>query len=332
MVAPASVPAALSARAARGLLPPLPQTTVVPPSGVPAATNTEVAAARVAAASSACAARGLLLRPAPPTVLAPSDDPPATNVEVAAASVAAEPSACAARGLLPLAPHPPTVLRPSDVPAASDAAAKATSVAATPSACAASGLLPPLSPPTLATSSGGRAPPAFSAADITVAISSLAAARTSGLPAPSASTTPFSFEGAALTRPVVASAVAFSEAAAAAPAATAEDAVDGDLEATKSEALDPEGCGWVVLPLKVPEDVLDAVCDGAYGPAVEAAQPIINSQLHARMLALEDAADRGRRQVPVASQGGGFEGSGAVHRGSETTSTLRTMALRRTSS
>jgi len=312
VVAAASVAAAPSACAARGLRPPLPQTTVLPPSGVPAATNAVVAAASVAAAPSACAARGLLPPLPQTTVLPPSGVPAATNAVVAAASVAAAPSACAARGLLPLAPHAPTVLPPSGVLAATNAEVAAASVAATPSACAARGLLPPLSPPTPATMSGVRAPAASSAEDITVAISSLAAAPTSGLPVPTASTTHVSFEGAALTRPVVASAVALPGPAAAARAATADDAVDGDLEAIVSEALDPDGCGWVVLPLNVPDDVLEAVCDGAYGPAAEAAQPIINSQLHARMLELGDAADRGRRQVPVASQGGGFEG--AVHR------------------
>ena len=85
----------------------------------------------------------------------------------------------------------------------------------------------------------------------------------------------------------------------------------GDSDATVKEALDPEGCGWVVLPIDVAEDLFDTVCDGAQIPAAEAAQPIMNSQLHARMLELGDAADRGRRQVPVALQGGAFED--AVH-------------------
>ena len=98
-------------------------------------------------------------------------------------------------------------------------------------------------------------------------------------------------------------------AAAAAPAAAAEEAVEEDLGATVREALDPEGCGWVLLPLNVSDDVVTSVCDGTYGPAAEAAQPIINSQLHDRMLELGDSADRGRRQVPVASQGGSFNGA-----------------------
>jgi len=75
------------------------------------------------------------------------------------------------------------------------------------------------------------------------------------------------------------------------------------------EALDPEGCSWVLLPLDVSEDVVTTLCDGAYGPAAEAAQPIINSQLHARMLELGDSADRGRRQVPVSSQGASIKGA-----------------------
>jgi len=104
---------------------------------------------------------------------------------------------------------------------------------------------------------------------------------------------------------------ALPAAAAAAPAAAAEEAVDGDLGATVLETLNPDGCGWVLLPIDVSKDLLDAVCDGVQGPAAEAAQPIINSQLHLRMLELGDAADRGRRRVPVASEGGGFEA--AVH-------------------
>jgi len=97
-------------------------------------------------------------------------------------------------------------------------------------------------------------------------------------------------------------------AAAAAPAAAVEEAVEGDLGATVREALDPEGCGWVWLPLDFSYNVVTTVCDGAYGPAAEAAQLIINSQLHARMLELGDSADRGSCQVSVASQGGSFKG------------------------
>jgi len=75
------------------------------------------------------------------------------------------------------------------------------------------------------------------------------------------------------------------------------------------EALHPEGCGWALLPLDVSDEVVTTVCDGAYGAAAEAAPPIINSQLHARMPELGDSADRGRRQVPVASQGGSIKGA-----------------------
>jgi len=144
-----------------------------------------------------------------------------------------------------------------------------------------------------------------------VAVSSLAAAPAGGVPAPAASTARASRAEAAFPRPAAAPVATLPAASAATPAAAADETVDGDLRVTVQEALNPEGCGWVLLPIDVSEDLLGAVCNGAQGPAAEAAQPIINSQLHARMLELGDAADRGRRQVAVASEGGGFED--AVH-------------------
>jgi len=71
----------------------------------------------------------------------------------------------------------------------------------------------------------------------------------------------------------------------------------------------PRGLWLGVAVPQCSDDVVTLVCDGAYGRAAEAAQPIINSQLHARMLELGDSADRGRRQVPVASQSGSIEGA-----------------------
>ena len=82
---------------------------------------------------------------------------------------------------------------------------------------------------------------------------------------------------------------------------------DPDPGATIQRALGPVGCGFVVLPRAIPDDVFDAVRSGTHAPAAEEAQPIINSQLHARMIELGEAADRGRRQVPVTSESGDFE-------------------------
>jgi len=118
--------------------------------------------------------------------------------------------------------------------------------------------------------------------DVVVAASSHAATATSSAP-----------------RTLVPVAVA-TALAAAAEKAVEEDYNPGDGIQT---ALDADGCGWVVIPRAVPDDVFDMVCGGVQALVAETAQPIINSQIHARMIEMEEAADRGRRQVPVASEG-----------------------------
>jgi len=261
--------------AARGLLP---------------ASRAAMTATSVTATPFACAARVLL---------------PPLQAGVAATRAAATPSACAARGLLfPLPPPLHTVLSSTGVPAATDAAAAATRVAATPWAFAARGILPPSPQPNLVATSGARAPTASPAVDIVVAIASHAAAPASGVPAAAVFTADIATADAVLARPAVASTVAFPRVTTA-----SVEAVEGDREATVPEALEPEGFGRVLLPYHVSDSVLGTVCHGAYEPGAEAAQSVINPQLHARMLDFGDFAYRDRRHVHLASQGGRVKGA-----------------------
>ena len=214
----------------------------------------------------------------------------AASVKIAKTSVAATPSSRSARNLLS-PPSPQAFPPPSCRPAATDAVT-ATSALATPPYGAAKDLLPPLLRPFLATKSNVRVPAAPLVANVTVAVSSLAAAPAGGVPAAASSTTHAFRAETAFLWPAASPVATFAAASAVTYAIAADKTVDGVLRVTVQEALNPESCCWVLLPIDVPEDLLNAVCNGA-PPAAEAAQPIFNSQLLARMLELGDSADRG---------------------------------------
>jgi len=142
-------------------------------------------------------------------------------------------------------------------------------------------------------------------------------------------------DSGALARALAAASVLARAAPAAyqAPRADASHEEDGEEELsddqeTLREALSQGGRGWVIMGNPIPYEWTDFLRRGAYRKSSRTAQPIINSQLHDKMEELGDAADTGRRQVPVPSGGRGRGNRQRNHFAREVRRTLATVAAR----
>jgi len=99
-----------------------------------------------------------------------------------------------------------------------------------------------------------------------------------------------------------AAAEAFSAAASPPPAAPSP-TLAGASPVSISDALRPQGRGWVLMDGAVPLEKLAVVRGCARRVRASKACPRFNSQSAETMIALQDKAERGRRQVPVAGKG-----------------------------
>jgi len=111
-------------------------------------------------------------------------------------------------------------------------------------------------------------------------------------------------------------------------AAGTDDKDAEDVEETLGEALCTGGCGWDLMGDAIPNEWVAFVRRGARRMSSRKAQPIINSQLHELMEELGDAADIGRRQVPVPTGGGGRGGRQRAHFARQVRLALATVAAR----
>ncbi|OSX80220.1 hypothetical protein BU14_0056s0004 [Porphyra umbilicalis] len=186
---------------------------------------------------------------------------------------------------------------------------------------------------TSATPSVARAAAVATAAAAASSSASMAARRP--LAAARAAPSAGAQDSGALARAVAAASVLARAAPAAsqAPRADASQDEDGEEELsddqeTLREALSPGGRGWVIMGNAIPSEWTDFVRRGAYRKSSRTAQPIINSQLHEKMEELGDAADTGRRQVPVPSGGRGRGNRQRNHFAREVRRTLATVAAR----
>ena len=194
--------------------------------------------------------------------------------------------------------------RPSDVQAPSAAPLAVAEVVATAAASSCTEGTRAL--PTTATTAAARAAPSAGAQDSGALARALAAASVLARAAPATSQ---------------------------APRADASQDEDGeeklsDDQETLREALSQGGRGWVIMGNAIPSEWTDFVRRGAYRKSSRTAQPIINSQLHDKMEELGDAADTGRRQVPVPSGGRGRGNRQRNHFAREVRRTLATVAAR----
>jgi len=194
--------------------------------------------------------------------------------------------------------------RPSDVQAPSAAPLAVAEVVATAAASSCAEGTRTL--PTTATTAAARAAPSAGAQDSGALARALAAASVLARAAPATSQ---------------------------APRADASQDEDGEEELsddqeTLREALSQGGRGWVIMGNAIPSEWTEFVRRGAYRKSSRTAQPIINSQLHDKMEELGDAADTGRRQVPVPSGGRGRGNRQRNHFAREVRRTLATVAAR----
>ena len=115
-------------------------------------------------------------------------------------------------------------------------------------------------------------------------------------------------------------------------AATSEDenaeAAGVESQETLGEALGKGGCGWVLMADAIQDEWSAFIRRGARRMSARTAQPIINLQLLLLMEELGDAADIGRRQVPVPSGGGGRGGRKRAHIARPVHLALATVAAR----
>ena len=318
-----------------------------PPSHVRATTAAPQASA--AHASAAPATTGLPLRSATGTAYAGDESPPASAPGEAAADVAATRVPPAA------ALHPRATPTTGTVAAAaqdksplscvhSETSAVATLARALSAARAAAAPAPTGGAPTATTGASGvrqeeprsRVRTAESVAGAAAAVAAAAhfsAAVAARLPlstlrgAPSAGP----HDRGALSNALVAAgalarpAPAMSKAQA---AAGTDDKDAEDVEETLGEALCTGGCGWDLMGDAIPNEWVAFVRRGARRMSSRKAQPIINSQLHELMEELGDAADIGRRQVPVPTGGGGRGGRQRAHFARQVRLALATVAAR----
>ncbi|OSX75391.1 hypothetical protein BU14_0238s0014 [Porphyra umbilicalis] len=318
-----------------------------PPSHVRATTAAPQASA--AHASAAPATTGLPLRSATGTAYAKDESPPASAPGEAAADVAATRVPPAA------ALHPRATRTTGTVAAAaqdksplpclhSEPSAVATLARALSAARAAAAPAPTGGVPTTTTGASGarqEEPRSRVRTAESVAGAAAAAAAAAHSSAAVAARPPLStLRGAPSSGPHDRGALANALVAAGAlarpaPAMSTAQAAAGtddedaeDVEETLGEALRTGGCGWVLMGDAIPNEWVAFVRRGARRMSSRNAQPIINSQLHELMEELGDAADIGRRQVPVPTGGGGRGGRQRAHFARQVRLALATVAAR----
>ena len=321
-------------------------------SGPPAASSVVDAAAAAASAAHASAApatTGLPQRSATGTAYAGDESPPASAPGEAAADVAATRVPPAA------ALHPRATPTTGTVAAAaqgksplsclhSEPSAVATQTRALSAAHAAAAPAPTGGAPTTTTGASGarqEEPRSRVRTAESVAGAAAAAAAAAHFSSAVAARPPLStLRGAPIAGPHDRGALANALVAAGAlsrpaPAMSKAQAAAGtddkdakDIEETLGEALSTGGCGWVLMGDAIPNEWVAFVRRGARRMSSRKAQSIINSQLHELMEELGDAADIGRRQVPVPTGGGGRGGRQRAHFSRQVRLALATVAAR----